>query len=493
MVVDGKVPHGKSLRLTNITITSVPAITSLIFFEIYDSSGGIHLELLATSERVDISHSGTQSVPLNVEMAGDILISVKCVRSLLLPYELCRFSFHTGMLNERGVAVFNKRDIDTAADDERFPADFAISLDLHPGDSPYVIDESLWRMRTSTMIRDGSICFFPPDALEKANRIRESTMTTIESEKGGYLTKQGEKVKSWKRRWFALKGKFLAYFNQPKDVHPLGVIPVLEIIGIESPRESCYFEILTIQRRYPIMAATVLEKEEWVHAIRSAILHERQQQQQQNKTPPGEPTNLACSVSLLEIKMNPQKTIELEQSGWKGIYGIISFENDLYITPTLWKISPSVSLEHPPFLFNLLYTHSILNVLVFVRTDEASPTSADMPIGGAYISMEKYHNQKQVHYWFPTITHDTHQPTGVEVNVLMRFGPSGEAFAPLSPTSLKQQPPEENQHRLRLESEPLLKTTDELANQSRHTVSNPSLSENAETDPWYVIANTNYY
>jgi len=63
-----------------------------------------------------------------------------------------------------------------------------------------------------------------------------------------------------------------------------------------------------------------------------------------------EKRNLTNGYVVLEIKMNVQKVFELEQNGWKGIYGIISFDNDLYITPTLWKISPSIHLEHPPFL-----------------------------------------------------------------------------------------------------------------------------------------------
>ena len=33
--------------------------------------------------------------------------------------------------------------------------------------------------------------------------------------KAGWLTKQGKRVKNWKRRWFVLKDQKLSYFKSP--------------------------------------------------------------------------------------------------------------------------------------------------------------------------------------------------------------------------------------------------------------------------------------
>eukprot|EP00727_Mastigamoeba_balamuthi_P008354 m51a1_g4140 putative ankyrin repeat-containing protein (800) ;mRNA; f:215536-218378 len=52
----------------------------------------------------------------------------------------------------------------------------------------------------------------------------EITMDVDTGEKNGWLTKQGGRIKTWRRRWFVLKGNSLSYFRTPQDHEPLGVI-----------------------------------------------------------------------------------------------------------------------------------------------------------------------------------------------------------------------------------------------------------------------------
>ena len=52
--------------------------------------------------------------------------------------------------------------------------------------------------------------------LEKPFKMNEENTEFTNAEKKGFLTKQGGRVKTWKKRWFVLdKGK-LAYFNSDK-------------------------------------------------------------------------------------------------------------------------------------------------------------------------------------------------------------------------------------------------------------------------------------
>ena len=75
------------------------------------------------------------------------------------------------------------------------------------------------------------------------------------SEKSGYLTKQGGRWKSWKKRWFVLKDNNLYYFKDEKSVTPIGFIP-LEALDVRelSERPFC-FEIFSPNSRNLIKAA----------------------------------------------------------------------------------------------------------------------------------------------------------------------------------------------------------------------------------------------
>jgi len=46
------------------------------------------------------------------------------------------------------------------------------------------------------------------------------------NQKQGWIYKEGHIVKSWKKRWFILKGNLLFYLKTPEAVEPLGIIPL---------------------------------------------------------------------------------------------------------------------------------------------------------------------------------------------------------------------------------------------------------------------------
>ncbi|KAI9311505.1 hypothetical protein BX666DRAFT_1995771 [Dichotomocladium elegans] len=70
----------------------------------------------------------------------------------------------------------------------------------------------------------------PQTVLHVANRasmdslVQRSTMLDVTPDMEGWLHKQGDRYKTWNRRWFVLKGVNLFYFKTPKDVRMKGII-----------------------------------------------------------------------------------------------------------------------------------------------------------------------------------------------------------------------------------------------------------------------------
>jgi len=103
-------------------------------------------------------------------------------------------------------------------------------------------------------------------------------------ERVGWLMKQGEYIKTWRRRWFVLKQGKLLWFKDSdvtRSAVPRGVIPVgrcLTVKGAEDVINKPYaFEIST-GGGYTMffIADSEKEKEEWINSIgRSIVQHSR--------------------------------------------------------------------------------------------------------------------------------------------------------------------------------------------------------------------------
>ncbi|CAD6235884.1 unnamed protein product [Miscanthus lutarioriparius] len=102
-------------------------------------------------------------------------------------------------------------------------------------------------------------------------------------ERVGWLTKQGEYIKTWRRRWFVLKQGRLFWFKESTVTRasvPRGVIPVascLTVKGAEDVLNRPYaFELSTPRETMYFIADTEKEKEEWINSIgRSIVQHSR--------------------------------------------------------------------------------------------------------------------------------------------------------------------------------------------------------------------------
>ncbi|KAF6254231.1 hypothetical protein COO60DRAFT_1542620 [Scenedesmus sp. NREL 46B-D3] len=98
-------------------------------------------------------------------------------------------------------------------------------------------------------------------------------------ERGGWLMKQGEYIKTWRRRWFVLKQGKIFWFKSDvvtPDSVPRGVIEVKKCLSIKGAEDAINkphaFEISTTDNNMFFIADSDKEKEDWINAVGRAIV-----------------------------------------------------------------------------------------------------------------------------------------------------------------------------------------------------------------------------
>eukprot|EP00912_Choanoflagellata_sp_UC4_P001499 UC4_evm3s945 len=131
-----------------------------------------------------------------------------------------------------------------------------------------------------------------PDNVELNLQVRMPTLREVDSlgelpsaaelsvaSKEGYLVKQGQFRKSWKRRWFALQKMSLSYFRDVSDAPntPIKVLDLNKCIGISACTESeslidqnC-FRLTLLDRTLLLKAPSRLDMEQWIEIIKWKI------------------------------------------------------------------------------------------------------------------------------------------------------------------------------------------------------------------------------
>uniref|UniRef100_A0A7M4FC65 Pleckstrin homology, MyTH4 and FERM domain containing H2 n=1 Tax=Crocodylus porosus TaxID=8502 RepID=A0A7M4FC65_CROPO len=92
-------------------------------------------------------------------------------------------------------------------------------------------------------------------------------------EKSGYLLKMGGKVKTWKRRWFVLKGGELLYYKSPSDVirKPQGQIELSASSHIVRGDGKQTVQLTTKKRAYYLTADSPNILEEWIKVLQNVL------------------------------------------------------------------------------------------------------------------------------------------------------------------------------------------------------------------------------
>ena len=101
-------------------------------------------------------------------------------------------------------------------------------------------------------------------------------------QKAGYLQKEGDVWRTWKRRYFVLSSQLLSYYSDRDATTPKGHIQLqgAEVrVSQRSDRSGWLFEVYrdeaeTQHRVYYLQADSEVERDEWIAAIKNNILYE---------------------------------------------------------------------------------------------------------------------------------------------------------------------------------------------------------------------------
>jgi len=84
------------------------------------------------------------------------------------------------------------------------------------------------------------------DSKDYENEPPQPAFNEVKPVKWGYLTKQGKRFKSWKKRIFLLEGRYLLYYVSNQDIRPRGCMDIHEALVQEEPtlgqekRQHCF-------------------------------------------------------------------------------------------------------------------------------------------------------------------------------------------------------------------------------------------------------------
>ncbi|KZP00385.1 PH-domain-containing protein [Calocera viscosa TUFC12733] len=106
--------------------------------------------------------------------------------------------------------------------------------------------------------------------------LREETVI-----KTGYLYKKGERRKTWKRRWFVLRGAKLAYYKSNAEYRLLHLLPTANISAVQPVVLKKYghaFALITPSRTFYLRADTEQEAQEWVRGLREVAREAKEEE-----------------------------------------------------------------------------------------------------------------------------------------------------------------------------------------------------------------------
>ncbi|XP_028620950.1 pleckstrin homology domain-containing family H member 2 isoform X2 [Grammomys surdaster] len=116
-------------------------------------------------------------------------------------------------------------------------------------------------------------CSQPEQKLLKTCLVSSDNGKNEPLEKSGYLLKMSGRVKTWKRRWFVLKGGELLYYKSPSDVirKPQGHIELSACCNILRGDNKQTVQLTTEKHTYFLTADSPNILEEWIRVLQNVL------------------------------------------------------------------------------------------------------------------------------------------------------------------------------------------------------------------------------
>jgi len=149
------------------------------------------------------------------------------------------------------------------------------------------------------------------------------------SKKEGYLTKEGYKVKNWKRRYFVLGNQTLNYYvNQKSLKRVLGVIRLEDVGSVnwcQSKRKEQCLKVVTPRRIYYLVPENQQVGEDWKKAIeyQSAVVQGKVVEAEKTSNVAAEKVTVASFDFLTVIGQGSfGKVVQVRQKGTGDIFAM---------------------------------------------------------------------------------------------------------------------------------------------------------------------------
>ena len=92
--------------------------------------------------------------------------------------------------------------------------------------------------------------------------------------KEGFLVKEGRIRKSWKTRWFVLRGARLSYYRSKESRYPIDIIDLSlarAVVNSEYKQKPYCFSVELPRRTYYLQASGVEDRQQWVEILTSQV------------------------------------------------------------------------------------------------------------------------------------------------------------------------------------------------------------------------------
>lgn len=265
ILLEKAIPDPRTRRLVSISMSPIPR-----FNLVGDKGVALHFDIFRLTQKKKLVYSTLQegeakqfsatkqnslSVPVNIPLRDDILIEFRHGVSVSSTEPMFHLVINIGMIapmiaTESGCLPIPlswplkldipKNELEKGQKDGRIPVDFVLGLifeEISPHEeAKFALSGkkklerlSLWKKRCSSPTNNeessdifmdplrGALCYFG-DFERKIAQARDIACPTRGNicMKGGWLVKRGHKIKNWKRRWFALKGHIIQYYQNPR-------------------------------------------------------------------------------------------------------------------------------------------------------------------------------------------------------------------------------------------------------------------------------------